>query len=295
MNTFVATIDLALASKLEEDLKSQGFILNKPPYTLFSAQKKGVSCTLYSSGKLTVQGKEKEAFITYYLEPEILKTLAYSYPELGVDMTAHIGVDEAGKGDFFGPLCIGAVQADEKGIKSLLSLGVKDSKKMSDQTMFMLAPKIRAAVPSTIVKISPPKYNEMYQSFQNLNRLLAWGHATAIGELVQKTGCQKALIDQFTTESLVESALAKKGVSVDLQQRPRAEEDPVVAAASILARVAFVGALETLSLQVGMTLPKGASSLVVKAGRKLVEGQGRSILEQVAKLHFKTTQEILFF
>src|SRR5580693_626798 len=109
MNTFVATIDLALADKLREDLVGQGFELTKPPYTLFSAQKTGVSCTLYTSGKLTVQGKGKDEFIAFYLEPEILKKLAYTHPELGVDMTARIGIDEAGKGDFFGPLCIAGV------------------------------------------------------------------------------------------------------------------------------------------------------------------------------------------
>lgn len=117
MNTFVATIDLALAAKLQTDLREQGFELTKPPYTIFSAQKQGISCTLYTSGKITVQGKGKDDFIAYYLEPEILKSLAYTYPESGVDMTPHIGVDEAGKGDFFGPLCIAGVQADEEGIK----------------------------------------------------------------------------------------------------------------------------------------------------------------------------------
>lgn len=293
MNTFVASIDLNLASKLEEDLQAQGFTLTKPPHTIFSATKTGVSCTLYTSGKLTVQGKGKDEFISFYLEPEILKSTAYSYPELEVDMTPRIGVDEAGKGDFFGPLCIAAVQADENGIKELLKLGVKDSKQMSDKTMLVLAPKIRAATATSVVKISPLKYNEMYQSFHNLNRLLAWGHATAIAELVQKTGCQKALIDQFSTEPLVEAALAKKGVKIDLTQRTRAEDDPVVAAASILARAAFVDGIEALGKEIGATLPKGASSQVVAAGRLLVQKKGRGILERVAKLHFKTTQEIL--
>lgn len=295
MSTFVATIDLALAPKLEEDLRDKGFVLTKPAYTLFSGQKEGVSCTLYTSGKLVVQGKQKAEFITYYLEPEILQTVSFSYPETGVDMTPHIGVDEAGKGDFFGPLCVGAVQADEQGIKALLKLGVKDSKQMSDKAMLALAPKIRAVTPSTVVKLSPAKYNEMYESFRNLNALLAWGHATAIAELVQKTGCEQALIDQFTKEPLVKSALARKGVSIHLTQRPRAEDDPVVAAASILARAAFVEGIDFLSQEVGLQLPKGASSLVIAAGRKLVAKHGQAILNKVAKLHFKTTQEVLSF
>lgn len=293
MNTFVATIDLSLASKLQTDLEEQGFELTKPPYTLFSAQKQGISCTLYTSGKITVQGKGKDDFIAYYLEPEILKSLAYTYPESGVDMTPHIGVDEAGKGDFFGPLCIAGVQADEEGIKKLLSLGVKDSKRMNDKNILTLAAKIRPAFAHSIIRIFPLKYNELYHNFKNLNRLLAWGHGTAIGELVEKTGCQQALIDQFADESLVENALKRKNLAIQLTQRPRAEEDPVVAAASILARAAFVEGLDSLSKEAGFELPKGASDKVIEAGRKLLQTLGGESLGKYAKLHFKTYNDIL--
>lgn len=293
MNTFVATIDLALAPKLKADLEEQGFEMAQPAYTLFSAQKQGISCTLYTSGKLTVQGKGKDDFIAYYLEPEILKSLAYTYPEIGVDMTAHIGVDEAGKGDFFGPLCIAGVQADEDGIKKLLALGVKDSKRMGDKNILSMASKIRPAFAHSIIRIFPLKYNELYKNFKNLNRLLAWGHSTAISELVERTGCQEALIDQFADESLVLNALKQKKLSIKLTQRPRAEEDPVVAAASILARAAFVEGIETLSKEAGFELPKGAANHVIEAGRKLIQKHGGDSLGKFAKLHFKTTNEIL--
>jgi len=293
VNTFVATIDLALAPKLKADLEEQGFEMAQPAYTLFSAQKQGISCTLYTSGKLTVQGKGKDDFIAYYLEPEILKSLAYTYPEIGVDMTAHIGVDEAGKGDFFGPLCIAGVQADEDGIKKLLALGVKDSKRMGDKNILSMASKIRPAFAHSIIRIFPLKYNELYKNFKNLNRLLAWGHSTAISELVERTGCQEALIDQFADESLVLNALKQKKLSIKLTQRPRAEEDPVVAAASILARAAFVEGIETLSKEAGFELPKGAANHVIEAGRKLIQKHGGDSLGKFAKLHFKTTNEIL--
>lgn len=292
MNTFVATIDLALADKLREDLAGQGFELTKPPYTMFSAQKKGVSCILYTSGKLTVQGKDKDEFIAFYLEPEILKKLAYTHPELGVDMTARIGIDEAGKGDFFGPLCIAGVQADEEGIKKLLSLGVKDSKRMSDKSVLDMSKKIKASFQHSIVRLSPKKYNELYESFHNLNRLLAWGHATAITELVEKTKCDNVIIDQFASEKLVIDALERKKINPKLTQRHGAESDPVVAAASILARAAFLEGLEALSQSIGMPLPKGASSLVIDAGKKLVEKKGPEILKEVAKMHFKTRDQI---
>ncbi|MBS0604279.1 MAG: ribonuclease HIII [Verrucomicrobia bacterium] len=290
---FVATISIELADKLRSDLIEQGFQLTTPAYTIFSAQKKGVSCTLYSSGKLTVQGKDMGDFITFYLEPEILQSVAFSYPETQVNMTSHIGIDESGKGDFFGPLCIAGVQADEAKIKELLSLGVKDSKKITDTIVRTLSAKIKKVCPHAIVFISPKKYNELYANFQNLNKLLGWGHATAIAELVAKTGCTDVIIDQFASEHVVLNALKQKKITVSLTQRHRAEADPVVAAASILARAAFLEGLEQLSKQYEIDIPKGASPQVVRTGKLLVGKFGPQILELTAKLHFKTKDEVL--
>lgn len=290
---FVATISLDLADKLKSDLVAQGFEITKPVHTLFSAQKKGVSCTLYTSGKLTVQGKEMNDFISFYLEPEILQSVAYSYPETQVNLAPHIGVDESGKGDFFGPLCIAGVQADEKLIKELLAIGVRDSKKISDPVIRKLSAKIKAICPHAVVFISPKKYNELYGNFKNLNRLLGWGHATVITELVTKTGCTDVLIDQFASEHVVINALKQKNIAVSLTQRHRGESDPVVAAASILARAAFVDGLEQLGKKYEIELPKGASPAVVRAGKALVRKYGPEILEQTAKLHFKTKEEVL--
>jgi ribonuclease HIII len=291
---FSSEIDLKLADQMREDLISQGFEISQPPYTIFSAQKKGVSCTLYTSGKLTVQGKDKEEFISFYLEPEILQSVAYSYPETQIDLTPHIGIDEAGKGDFFGPLCVAGIYASEEQIKQLLKIGVRDSKKLSDKTIGALSQKIKQICPHAIVKISPKRYNELYHNFRNLNRLLGWGHATAISELVSKTGCTHVVIDQFASEEIVIEAMKKKNVSVTLIQRHRAEADPVVAAASILARDAFVFGIDHLSKEFGIELPKGASPQVIKAGKALVAKFGKEILGDVAKLHFKTTSEVLY-
>lgn len=290
---FVATIDLNLAEKLREDLLDKGFTLSHPPYTIFSAVKSGVSCTLYSSGKLTVQGKEMKEFITFYLEPEILKNVSYSYPDIKLDLTPRIGIDEAGKGDFFGPLCIGGVQADEEKIKELVAIGVRDSKKMTDAAVIALSKKIRQNFQHAIVKISPLKYNELYANFKNLNNLLAWGHATAIGDLVLKTQCKNVTIDQFASEHVVQAALKRKQLDVNLTQRHGAEADPVVAAASILARAAFLQGLEELGQQISIPLPKGASQKVLETGRIIVHKLGEEALGSVAKLHFKTRDEIL--
>ena len=290
---FVAQIDLTLSKKLHNDLLERGFELTTPPYTIFSAQKKGISCTLYTSGKLTVQGKEMDEFIKFYLEPEILNNLSYSHPEITIDLKARIGVDEAGKGDFFGPLCIAGVFADEMRIRQLITAGVKDSKTLSDKQVLLLKKKIEQICPNALVRIPPKTYNALYQKFRNLNRLLAWGHATAITELVNKTGCKEVIIDKFADESIVVSALKQKKVEAYLVQKTKAESDPVVAAASILARGAFLEGLEKLSQMLGMTLPKGASAQVVQAGKTLVLKYGEERLVEVAKLHFKTKDEVL--
>jgi len=293
MSSFVTKIDVALADKIKNDLLDQGFELSTPQYTIFAAKKKGVSCTLYSSGKLMVQGKDKKDFISFYLEPEILKDLSFSYPETMVDGTARIGIDEAGKGDFFGPLCIAGVYADEEGIKKLLDLGVRDSKKMNDKVITALASQIKSLFPHSIVRLFPEKYNELYGKFKNLNTMLAWGHSTAIEELVEKTGCRNAIIDQFAGEHVVENALKRKNLDITLTQRHYGEEDPVVAAASLLARSAFVEGIDSLGKMLDIHLPKGASAQVIQAGKKVLQMHGRQGLEKAGKMHFKTLEAIL--
>lgn len=290
---FVTQIDLSLKNKIVQDLKDQGFELDHPQYTLFSAKKKGVVCTLYESGKMVVQGKDKQAFIEFYLEPEILGTFKFTNPMVGVDMTPHIGIDESGKGDFFGPLCIAGVYAGGEQLAELQAIGVKDSKKLGDVAIHKIAEKIKGRFPHHIVKINPQKYNEIYSSFNNLNTLLAWGHATTIEHMIQKTNCDNVIIDQFANESVVKNALKRKKLSLNLTQRHRGEEDIVVAAASILARDAFVNGLSMLSKQIGIELPKGASAAVIAAGKRIVKELGEASLLTVCKQHFKMINTIL--
>lgn len=292
-DAFVVNIDLSLAPKLKEALESRGFLFSAPPYTLYQAKSDGVIVTVYSSGKLMVQGKNKKDIIEFYIEPEILGHFGYSNRALLIDRTPRIGIDEAGKGDLFGPLCIGGVFADEKMIDELQKMGVRDSKSMNDQRISSLAKKIRALCPVALIRLFPAKYNELYQNFRNLNRLLAWGHATALEELSYKTECSTAVIDQFADERVVLNALEKKGLSLNLTQRHKGESDIVVAAASIIARAAFVDGIDLLSKEAALTLPKGASKQVIVAGKKIVAQHGEGALGRFAKLHFKTIQEIL--
>lgn len=290
---FVATISLKLADKLLIDLREQGFNITVPIHTIFAAKKPGVSCTLYKSGKLTVQGKEMASFLEFYLEPQILGSCDFTYPNLNIDKSARIGIDESGKGDFFGPLCIAGVYAEGDDIPRLRTLGVRDSKLLSDHAILKVAKQIRDNYVHHIVKINPLKYNELYLQFGNLNHLLAWGHATTIEQLVLKTHCRNVTIDQFAAEHVVITALKRKKLEVVLTQRHRAEEDLVVAAASILARETFLMGLEQLGKEFHTVLPKGASKATLETGVKLVKNFGSDILAKVGKLHFKTLDAIL--
>ncbi len=293
-SVFVTNIDVNLACNLRADLAEKGFLLSIPPHTIFQAKKSGIVVTLYRTGKLTVAGKDKHEFITYYLEPKVLKDFSYSYPNADIDMSPRIGVDEAGKGDFFGPLCIAALYADHKGIETLLEIGVKDSKVFADRKILMMAKKIRTAIPShKIIRIYPQKYNELYEKFNNLNTMLAWGHATAIESLHKETSCPDVIIDQFAAENVVADALKNKNLNLNLTQRHKAEEDVIVAGASILAREAFLLGLDSLGKKYQFNLPKGASNEVVKTGRALISIEGQGVLKDVAKLHFKTAEMIL--
>lgn len=297
-NIFVVTVDSSLATRMQNDLIEQGFEITIPQYTHFAARKKGISCTFYKSGKLTVQGKEMQQFIEFYLEPEILKTFSFTHKEVvsplhEVNSTARIGIDESGKGDFFGPLCIAGVFAEGEAIARLKSLGVKDSKTLTESAILTLGKKIRADYVHHIVRINPAKYNELYAQFRNLNTLLAWGHATTIEQLVIKSNCHQVIIDQFAAEHVVITALKRKKLDVTLTQRHRAEEDLVVAAASILARCAFLEGLQRLGEEWKMDFPKGASAATIKAGVRFVNKHGKEALGMVGKLHFKTLDAIL--
>lgn len=293
-NTFVATIDLKLADKMTHDLHQQGFEITTPAYTIFSAKKKGLTCTLYQSGKLVVQGKERASFIEFYLEPEILKSFTFSHPLAAMDLRPRIGIDESGKGDFFGPLCVAGVYAGgEEDFTRLQALGVRDSKLISDANIYKIAEKIKSQFTYHIVKINPAKYNQIYLDFQNLNRLLAWGHATTIELLIEKTGCRQVIIDQFADESVVKLALKRKNLQIELTQRHKAEEDLIVAAASILARHAFLDGLERLSQEIGVELPKGSSSNAISAGKKVLAKWGQEGLLRVCKQHFKVLDAVL--
>jgi ribonuclease HIII len=196
-------------------------------------------------------------------------------------------MDESGKGDFFGPLSVASVFLPHARFNEFKKAGVMDSKKISDKKVLMLDALIQKNLPCKTIVVGPEKYNTLYQRFQNLNILLGWAHAAALRDLSAICPAKKALLDQFASRLLVESQLKKMGVSILLEQRPRAESDLAVACASIVARACFLKQLKALSENFSMEFPKGAGAPVNTAAKVFVERFGPETLKQVAKMHFK--------
>lgn len=271
-------------------LVAEGYELGTAPYAEFTAKADQLSLALYTSGKLVIQGKRAAEFVELTLEPLVLMEVRVAP---AIERTWRIGVDEAGKGDYFGPLVVAGVCAGEDRLDALLKLGVRDSKTIDDAAILRLAREIQRTVRYSLVRFFPDRYNALYLEFGNLNKMLAWGHAKAIQVLEKEHPVGYARIDQFAAPWVVESALRRQKVEVRLEQSIKGESDPVVAAASILARAAFLEGLAECGRQVGHHLPKGAGSPVLEAARQLVDLKGVAALPQCAKLHFKTTQVVL--
>jgi len=206
---------------------------------------------------------------------------------------SRVGIDEAGKGDYFGPLVIAAAGVEGHNEIELLTSGVGDSKLISDRSVIKIADKVKATCKYDVIAICPTKYNELYDKFRNLNRLLAWGHARALENVLQKGNFKVAISDKFSMKDELRRALFEKGKNVDLRERHRAESDVAVAAASILARAEFLTSLDELSKRSGIKLPKGCSNAVFAPGREIIDKLGREQLGMYAKLHFKTTQYVI--
>jgi ribonuclease HIII len=298
--SYVCEADEKQIGLLKDYLTDRGWEFREMPYAHWKAVKDKTNVVAYLSGKLTVQGQGTEEFVLFVLEPEILKTSGFGYEEKAKapeePFFPHGGVDESGKGDFFGPLVIAGVFVDESSEPVLRELGVKDSKTIkSPKQIKAIATQIRHAVDGkfTMVAIGPAAYNRLYGSFGNLNKLLAWGHAKVIENLLEKAPeCNDVLSDKFAAEHLIKNALQQKGRGIKLRQQTKAESDIAVAAASILARDGFLRAMEKLSAEAGTELPKGAGAKVLQTGEKLAREQGADALENFAKLHFKTFKEI---
>jgi ribonuclease HIII len=299
MNSYTHALTPEHATKLRALLEELGFQFTLKQYMLFFAQKNKLSIAVYENGpKVLVQGKGVEEFVQFELEPKIFGEAKLGYEEVHTPemFEAHFGVDESGKGDFFGPLVISGVYVDRGIARNLLDAGVQDSKRIaSDARIRTLGQTIRKTAGGLIetVLIGPERYNELYEKFGNLNSLLGWGHARVIENLLaKKPDCPRALSDQFADARVIKQSLLQHGREITIQQRPKAESDIAVAAASILAREAFIGWLERRGKELGLRLERGVSTSVKETAKKLVEKSGPRRLREVAKVHFRTAHEI---
>lgn len=321
--------DTELQSLIQEKLDSLGATEQKDEqYCKYSYKfedgKEKIWVKQYNSGKLQLQGSAGELYknileiiipsyniknptakisIDDYLKYEdkkeaaAAKVLHKSFPT--AIPFPHIGTDESGKGDYFGPMVVAGVWIDETIKNQLEDLGIRDSKLLSDKRCRELASQIRRICQgkSEEVEILPERYNDLYTQFrkekQNLNHLLAWGHARAIESLLERHPCSYAIADQFGDDKYILSKLMEKGKEIKLVQITKGERFTAVAAASILARDRFLSRLDNLSQKYETKLPKGASDAVLYHARKIVDSKGPEELKKVAKLHHKTTQKVL--
>jgi len=303
MNSHTAKLSPEQAEALRGILAKRDFEPAEVPHAVFSYKRPSLKVTWYKSGKLLVQGKGTREFIEFTLEPEVLGEAAFVgildvQPE---QLEPRIGVDESGKGDFFGPLVVAGVYINESIARALDKLGVKDSKAItSDKKISKLAEGIRdiSGCIHSVVPIGNASYNRLHQQMRNVNKILAWGHARVIENLLGQRdrlnpAPLRAISDQFSrSKSTIQSALMEEGRQLELVQMHKAESDLAVAAASILARDVFVQRIKELGNEFDLELPKGASAKVDQVGAEFLSKHGINKLGQVAKLHFRTTQKI---
>jgi ribonuclease HIII len=315
-----ATYSVAKAdqAKLLEQLRGrQGTELPPGPYESWrvklSDAASQATAIMYQSGKLVVAGHapafDHAVAIAESVGKPIAPKRAHASPppsgpaEAPPEIEPHIGTDEAGKGDFFGPLVTAGVYVDERTAKLLRTLGVRDSKLVGDRELRGLATSIRAVVEAdkrAVIILAPKRYNELYKQMRsegkNLNTLLAWAHTRVIEDLIGH-GLQPTFIlsDQFGDKRYIESRLMvdTRLSGVPVLQMHRAEADVAVAAASILARDAFLHWLDQAGKTLGLTVPKGASPKVIDTGKLLVSRMGAEGLKDYAKVSFKTMEKVL--
>lgn len=299
LTTYTLKLDDARMARLHAALAAKGWEATTVPYARFAFKGPKVNVTAYTSGKVVVAGKETETFVQTVLEPEVTGEAKLGYdavhhPEW---FEPHAGLDESGKGDLFGPVVAATVVADRPAVEAWLAAGVRDSKALAEARILELDALIRRT-PGAVAETcfcGMAKYNElMLKPRANLNRLLAWQHAIALEKALQKQWVPRGLLDQFTKEPLVQRELARRGVAkFALAMRTKAESDPVVAAASVVARAAYVRLMRDLSAELGEPLQKGAGAAAKAQAVRLVAAQGAKVLARCAKLHFRTCYEVV--
>ncbi len=280
--------------ELKRRLQEANFEFEPLQHAHFRARGPQVVVSAYRSGKVVIQGAGITGFQDRYLGDLGLPS-GKEAPGSGLPEGPLIGTDEAGKGDYFGPLAVAGVALEAGREEPLRHIGVRDCKNMSDQSVLRVDLAIRECFPHALVILEPEEYNRLHETKGNLNEILAEAHADVIADLRRRIpALNRVLVDRFARESLILDALASRKVEADVIQRTRAEGNITVAAASIVARAAFLRSLDRLSETMCVDLPKGGSRpAIIEAGRSILEIHGRDGLTRAAKVHFKTTEKLI--
>ena len=278
-----------------------------PPGSVFTAKTPKCNITAYKSGKVLFQGAGAESEAMNWQKEQIqagpaavkkssVKQHAYS-PPANIGQLNIIGSDEVGTGDYFGPITVAAVYADRSTIPLLKELGVRDSKNIKDPEILQIAGQLKHAVPFSLLSLDNAKYNALQAKGMSQGKMKAYLHNLAIKKLIEK-------IKPVTAEGILIDQFAKPDVFFDyLKDQEMFEADNIylstggesihvsVAAASILARAAFVKKFEELSKQAGFVIPKGAGPAVDQAAAKLIQQKGIASLNTFTKQHFANTEK----
>lgn len=293
-HSFTLVLPATDEARLRRFFVERGFEAREVPHAFWQVRGPGCVATFYHSGKCLLQGPEADVW------RGLLGDEAPDARPFHAGLQLHprpapsiwIGTDETGKGDYLGPLVVAGAVVRREDLETLAALGVADSKSLSDDRIGELVPGLSALLTHEVLVIMPPKYNALYAKFGNLNRLLAWAHGRVIENLLERAPAEWVLVDKFMETDPFRRALGERGRAASLTLRTKAESDPAVAAASVLARAAFVRALAGLSRKFGVALRPGAGAPTLAAGRAFLEQHGPEALGEVAKLHFATTQQI---
>ncbi|MDP7113492.1 MAG: ribonuclease HIII [Myxococcota bacterium] len=265
---------------------------------VFPAGKKPAVVSIYHSRKKGLSvvpgggpGKAVAQQVAALLRPEP------ALPEEELALSRWAGTDEAGKGDYFGPLVTCGVVLDTDLAEEIVGMGAMDSKRLAGGRIESLARTLRRVLGdrAATVVVEPQRYNQLYEQMrargQKLNHMLAWCHGRVVKDLAERRHPFDAVVvDRFASRSLIQRSIP---AGIELIARPRAEDNPAVAAASILARDTYVRRLQRLSDEIGLQLTPGAGPPVIRTGKKVVERHGADALGRIGKLHFRTTETIL--
>lgn len=287
------TVSLTLSQEQIDSLYKtyQQYAVKTPAYAQYQLKTKGCTITAYESKKVVFQGVDAEEIAALFEKRTITKT--NSSKKLSVYPQA--GSDEVGTGDYFGPVCVCAAYVDQDHAALMKELGIQDSKQLTDEQIIKIAPKLMESIPYSLLILDNYKYNQVHQT-HNLNKIKAKLHNQAYIHLRNKLGELPALsvIDQFTPEASYYGYLKdEKEIVRKITFETKAENKyPAVACGSIIARYAFLKAMDTLSEHYHFKLPKGAGPATDPLIQKFYDLHGEKGLMNAAKVHFKNTEKI---